>query len=431
MSTPASPSRLSVSRRSLLPAFLLLTFPALTLLLQGGASAASIAATLISLALLLGPRSWTGLAPLRWDQVDARLCIAMACPLVAVLISELSHAKVVPNTLDSPARFLAAMPLFLVLRQALPRTLAWSDLSFALGALASLGILLIAPQYSGIGRVSSRFLNPIHFGDIALILGVLSILSLNWWRKDSLPVRILKIAGLLAGLAASVLTGSRGGWAAVPVVAVLILYMRGRGKSRRWNVLLPLAIIAIVAGVFVFSSSARERFTILQSDVTHYQEGQRDTSVGIRLQLYETALKIVENHPLLGLGAHGFRDSMQSFEDAGMLTPLAAQNGKGETHNQFFAYLTDYGMLGGFALLCIYVAPGVLFWRRLNAPNAPARSAALMGLTFVVSFWIFGLTVETFDLKMTVAFYATMVAILAALATYADKAGDGPGAAPR
>ncbi|MFM0647584.1 O-antigen ligase [Paraburkholderia bryophila] len=414
-----------------MPAFFLLTYPALTLLMHGGGSAISIAASVISLALLLSPKRWTGLAPLHWDPVDARLCVAMACPLAAVLISEIAHAKVVPNTLDSPARFLAAMPLFLVLRQLLPRTLAWSDLSFALGALISLAILLIAPQNTNIGRVSSSFLNPIHYGDIALVLGALSILSLNWWRKDGLAVRVLKIAGLIAGLTASVLTGSRGGWVALPVVAVLIVYVRGRGKSRRWKVLLPLAIVAILAGVFVFSSSARDRVIDLSTDLTSYEHGQRDTSLGIRLQLYETALKIVESHPLLGLGAHGFRDSMQSFANAGMLTPLAAQNGKGETHNQFFAYLTDYGILGGLALLSIYIVPGVLFWKRLSAPAGPANRAALMGLTFVVSFWIFGLTVETFDLKMTVAFYATMIAMLAALATYADKAGNAASVPPR
>ena len=399
--------------------------------MHGGGSAISIAASVISLALLLSPKRWTGLAPLHWDPVDARLCVAMACPLAAVLISEISHARVVPNTLDSPARFLAAMPLFLVLRQALPRTLAWSDLSFALGALTSLAILLIAPQNTNIGRVSSSFLNPIHYGDIALVLGALSILSLNWWRKDGLAVRVLKIAGLIAGLTASVLTGSRGGWVALPVVAVLIVYVRGRGKSRRWKVLLPLAIVAILAGVFVFSSSARDRVIDLSTDLTSYEQGQRDTSLGIRLQLYETALRIVENHPLLGLGAHGFRDSMQSFANAGMLTPLAAQNGKGETHNQFFAYLTDYGILGGLALLSIYIVPGVIFWKRLSAPAGPANRAALMGLTFVVSFWIFGLTVETFDLKMTVAFYATTIAMLAALATYADKGGNAASVPPR
>jgi O-antigen ligase len=122
---------------------------------------------------------------------------------------------------------------------------------------------------------------------------------------------------------------------------------------------------------------------------------------------------------------------MQSFADAGVLTPMAAQLGRGETHNQFFAYLTDYGIVGGLALLSIYVVPGVIFWKRLNAPTGPASRAALMGLTFVVSFWIFGLTVEMFDLKVTVSFYATVIAILAAATTCADKAGRAARVPPR
>lgn len=431
MSTPTIHSSPSVTPRRLLPAIFLLAYPALTLLVRGSASAISIAAAIISLALLLMPKSWSGLATINWHRVSTRFSVAMACPLAAVLISETWHARVVPNTLDSPLRFLAAVPLFLVLRRAAPRMLAWSDLSFALGALASLAILLIAPQDTGIDRLSSRFLNPIHYGDIALVLGALSILSLNWWRKDSLPVRIIKIAGLIAGIAASILTGSRGGWIAMPVVAVLILYVRGRGKSRRWNALFPLATVAILAGVFFFSLSARDRISDISSDFMHYRQGQKDTSLGIRLQLYEAAIKVVRREPVLGLGAHGFRDSMQSLAATGLLTPVAAQAGEGETHNQLFAYLTDYGLIGALALLSIYVVPGAIFWKQLNVPTAPARRAALMGLTFVVAFWIFGLTVETFDLKMTVSFYSTVISILAALATHTENAANTLRSPPR
>ncbi|RDK00460.1 O-antigen ligase family protein [Paraburkholderia lacunae] len=420
MSTPTKNAFLSVNSRSLLPALFLLTYPSATLLFHGAGSALSIAAAVISLALLASPRAWTGLPSIQWDQVDIALCVATACPVVAVLVGGAWHGGVVASTLDSPSRFVAAAPLVLVLRRCLPRTLEWADLSFALAALASLGILLIAPRDWGFGRLSSQFLNPIHFGDIALLLGVLSILSLNWWRKDRLLVRVIKVAGLFAGLCASLITGSRGGWVAIPVVAVMILYVRSRGKSRKWKVLLPLTIVAILAGVYAFSPTARDRVGDVSSDVVKYTHGDKDTPLGIRLQLYEAAARIVESHPLLGLGGNGFRNSMQSFADAGMLTPAAAQLGRGEVHNQMFAYMTDYGIVGGLALLAIYVVPGVIFWRRLSAPVDPGRRAALMGLTFVVAFWIFGLTVETFDLKMTVSFYASVIAILAALATYAD-----------
>ena len=54
-----------------------------------------------------------------------------------------------------------------------------------------------------------------------------------------------------------------------------------------------------------------------------------------------------------------------------------------------------------------------------------------MGLTFVVCFWIFGLSVETFDLKMTVSFYATVVGILAACCAYAGGRGGNGGSRGR
>ena len=423
MSTPAKKSSLSVNSRNLLPAFFLLTYPSATLLIHGAGSALSIAAAVISLALLASPKSRTGLPPLQWDRADIALCVAMACPFLAVLLGGVWHGTVVASTLDSPSRFFAAAPLFLVLRRCLPQLLAWSDLSFALAGLMSLGILLIAPRDWGFGRLSSAFLNPIHFGDIALVMGVLSILSLNWWRKDRLAVRIVKVAGLFAGLSASLITGSRGGWVAIPVVAAMILYLRSRGKSRKWNVLLPLAIVAILVGVYVFSPTARDRVGDLSSDLVQYTQGNKDTSLGIRLQLYEAAARIVASHPLLGLGGDGFRNSMQSFANSGLLTPVAAQLGRGEAHNQMLAYMTDYGIIGGLAVLAVYVVPGALFWRRLAAPAGPANRAALMGLTFIVAFWIFGLTVETFDLKMTVSFYAMVIAILAAASAYADRNG--------
>ncbi|MDE1182797.1 O-antigen ligase [Paraburkholderia sp.] len=425
MSTPTTKSFLRVSPRSLLPALFLLTYPAVTLLIHGGASAVSIGAAMISLALLAMPRTRHAIFAFPWDRTDTVLCIAMTSPILAVALAGAWHGHIVPATLDSPARLFGAAPLFLVLRRSAPRLLAWADLSFAFGAWASVGILLVVPRDWGLGRLGSSFLNPIHFGDIALALGALSVLSLNWWRKDRFVVRGFKILGLGAGIAASLMTGSRGGWVAVPVLAAVYLYARSRGKSRRWKVLLPLAVVAVMIGAYVASPTVRDRADDVSLDLTQYAHGQKDTPLGIRLQLYEAAARIVENHPFLGLGGAGFRNSMDAFAQAGLLTPAAAQLGKGETHNQLLAYMTDYGVVGGLALMAIYIVPGVIFWKRLSAPLGAARRAALLGLSFVVAFWIFGLTVETFDLKLTVAFYATVLAVLLATATFADTRGRG------
>lgn len=109
---------------------------------------------------------------------------------------------------------------------------------------------------------------------------------------------------------------------------------------------------------------------------------------------------------------------MPAMAATGVLTPTAADLGKGEVHNQILAYVVDYGIvLGLLAILGVYVGPAYFFIRSATLRHHPVEHrAALMGLMTAVAFAVFGLTVETFNLKVTVAFYSTMVALFAAFA---------------
>lgn len=398
-----------------LTAAFLLAFPSIAMLVQGASSAVSIGAGIISLAALCSRPAGApyGYAPL--ERRALVLCIALCGPVAAVALSTLSHGHPMFRTWDSPSRFLLAIPIFLALRRAPPRIFVWADLSFTLGALSALVLALFMPRNWGDGRIGSTFLNPIHFGDLALALGVLSAIALNWWRKDSALWRALKIAGLFGGLAASLLSGARGGWAAIPLVALLIVWEVGRNKPLHWKVLMPVVVTLLLGLVYGLSGTVRDRVNSVSSDLTQYTQGHRDTSVGIRLQLYEAASTLIAEHPVLGLGGDGFRDKMASMANQGALTPMAAAFGEGEVHNQLLAYMANYGIVGGLALLAIYIVPAVFFAAKLKSASRTTRRTALMGLTFVLMFFVFGLTVETFDLKSTVSFYATVLAVLAAI----------------
>ncbi|MGD7473936.1 O-antigen ligase family protein, partial [Ralstonia pseudosolanacearum] len=308
--------------------------------------------------------------------------------------------------------------------------LRWADGSFAAGALAALGVGLWAARDWGEGRMGSAFLNPIHFGDIALILGVLSALSINWWRKDPLAVRLLKVGGLLAGLVASLLTGSRGGWVALPFILLLVAVARGRDKPARWRVLVPAVAVLGVAVLYAVSGTIHERIHMVWVDLAQYAQGQKDTSIGIRLQIYQAALMLIPKHPIFGLGPGGFADSLQALVDAGRMSATAAQLGRGEAHNQLLAYTANFGLVGGLSIVAIHLVPGLLCWRCLKATAAPMRRAALMGAVFALAFFVFGLTVEIFTLKMTASFYAAVIASLAGIASHTGPASEAGTSSP-
>ncbi len=409
--------------RHLPVAVLLLTYPTVTLAVKGGASALLLVASLISLLVLALQRQERQADAVRGGRA---ICVAMCLPLASVLLSELWHGKLLLSAMDSPSRFVAAIPLFLLVRRQPARALCWSDLSFALGAYVSLVICLVAGRDWGLGRVGSSFLNPIHFGNIALLLGLLSVLSLHWWRKDGLAIRLFKIGGFCAGLVASLLTGSRGGWVAIPVAMALVLCVRGGSKTRWWRILLPVSMVLIAAALYFCVGSVQDRIHQVWSDLAQYGQGYKDTSIGIRFQIYEAAFASIPRHPVFGLGAGGFAESLQARVDAGLMTPEAAQFGRGEVHNQLLAYMVNYGLLGGIALLAIHLVPALLFWRCLGSNRPHVRRAGLLGLAFAICFFVFGLTVEMFDLKMTASFYAAMIALLAGIATNdGEQAGEG------
>lgn len=409
--------------RYLLLAVFLLIYPMVTVVVQGGASALLIAASAISLGVGVAAHraSASPVAPHGADRLVWAACAAMSAPLVAVVLSEMSHAQLRWNAFDTPARFLAAVPLFLLLRRVPLRSLRWCDLSFAIAAFAALGVCLLSARDWGDGRLGSAFLNPIHFGDIALVLGVLSALSINWWQKDPIAGRLLKIGGLLAGLSASLLTGSRGGWAAIPFILLLVVFVRGRDKSRRWRVLVPVAAVCGLIALYFVSGTLQERIHLVWADLAQYAQGRKDTSIGIRLQIYHAALILIPRSPIFGLGAGGFGAHLQALVDAGQMTAMAAELGRGEAHNQLLAFTANYGLVGGLAIIGIHFVPGMLCWRCLRAPAAPVRRAALMGVVFAAAFFMFGLTVEIFTLKMTASFYAAVIAILAAIAAHAGR----------
>ncbi|VVD97451.1 O-antigen polymerase [Pandoraea horticolens] len=353
------------------------------------------------------------------------LVVVLFLPFFAILAVEVFHGKIVANTLDSPVRFLLATIVFFSLRRMTYVLPKWVDLTFGAGAICAAAMALYSTADLLAARAESSFLNPIHFGDIALLLGILSLVSIHWLSHDKPWIVAFKILGGAAGCYASWASQSRGGWIALPCLLVVWFFWHRHPISAGRRVAVALFAVVLLISAFA-SPTVRERFEAIRTDLTSLSAGQPDSSTGIRLELWKAAGKLIEAKPILGWGAHGYRDAMPAMAATGVLTPMAANYGKGEIHNQILAYVVDYGLVFGLlSILGVYVGPAYFFIRSAKLRHSPREHrAALMGLMTAVAFAIFGLTVETFNLKVTVAFYSTMVALFAAFAYPVDNSID-------
>ena len=279
----------------------------------------------------------------------------------------------------------------------------------AFGALAACGIVLVRWLALGVDRVHVPGINAIPFGNLSLVLGVLSLV----WalRRSQMP--LLFGAAALAGLVASLLSGTRGGWVTLPVVAVVLFLCQGAEIRRLWSAwslqtrLLAVAGVVLVAAFAVWQ--ALPRAVALVEDLRGYlHQGVTRTSVGLRLDMWHAAWVLFLQKPLLGWGEGAMMPELRRLIAAGELNEQARYFGF-QLHSDVLDTLARRGLLGLTTLLLMYAVPLAGFVRRLRCADVDVRTFALAGTLVVLMFAGFGLTQSQFRDERSFAAYLVLV----------------------
>ncbi len=391
---------------------LLFAYPASMLALGGGMNGVFLLMLLIAIAVLVVRPA--GIAPFAWRREWTAYALSMTAMSLAVFVSQSYHQSYSSHPYDAAARYWLALPVFLLLQRLRPAP--FKVLQFAFPVAAILGLLLAQDSSMRLdSRITIRSLDPIHFGDFELVLGALSFFSIGWFGRDRPALVILKLIGLGAGLAASFVSGTRGGWLAIPVFLAVFIYFNAKRMSLKIVAASATALVLGIMLLYWLYPTFEQRVDAFKSDLVMFNQGNRDTSTGVRLQLYGAALDVVSKRPVFGAGPDGFAAEMQPMMESGKITRLAAALGRGEVHNDILSKTVGMGIFGLAAMLAIYIVPFRMFWRAARSAVAPARQAAILGIVFVSGFFVFGLSVEILNLTMAVAFYSFTIAVLLAV----------------
>ncbi len=390
---------------------LLFAYPILLLTVKGGMGASFILLVLLSVYLLFS--TWRKQAERIMDRDAWLFGAAMSATLLGVASSQLYHLKVDASAFDSPARFLLSVPIFLMLRKADLKVFGMMQYGFPAGAIVIATLIGMSGQKI---HAKTDFLAHIHLGDLALMLGFLSALSINWMQKDRRILVILKILGLFAGLYVSLLSGARGGWIAIPVLMIAGVLLSPK-FNRSAIVRLAVASALIVSGTilsYYLLDIVQIRVNAAISDLTSVTP---DTSLGIRFQLWEAAFRLFLQNPVFGVGADGFALAMDQMVHSGAITETAAGFGKGGAHSYYFAVLSRFGLVGLISLLLLFLVPLWMFYQVANSRSGFHRRAAKMGVALVLGFAVFCISEEMFNMKMVATFYGVTLAVLLAAAS--------------
>jgi O-antigen ligase len=398
-------------------------FPALCLSFGKGYNLAAIVLLAAALPCLVG-------LPKRLLSHDAKLVItAFGLYFLSYVISMLIN-KGNPSFIDQPSRAILALPIFLaLLRYPPPFKLLTCGLlagSFIAGGIAFYYLYAYPETRAFDGGVINRWLNgymQIQSGNMAATLSMLSLsVSIYFMRKSRFTFALLALIATGMGLSASFLSGSRGGWIFLPLAIIYLCYVN-RDLLTKKITCLTLVGILITLTVVWDTGTVHQRVTEAVNNIQTYQQNKdKFTSLGIRLELWKSAIYSFTESPLVGLGEEGrLQSRIQHGEDG--LIDLKISKLTWHSHNQFLEQLSVMGMMGLFTLIGFFAVPLVIFERIRHTSKETTSALCQCGSVSVIMMIGYCLTQAYFKHTSGIIFYSVITAILLAtcLASTSEK----------
>lgn len=356
--------------------------------------------------------------PFAFGEMKA-IIVALTAPAVAMLISSSYLGVWSSSEIEKLLRFALAVPVCWVLLRA-PRIwlqqVQWSILFGAYAGSVMLLVILFTPTL-GRGAVSDfgGQYNAVAFADLTMFFGLASCLTLPWklsaWPRLEAAVKIVAVPLCIFAVWVS---QTRSSWALLLVFGFVYLVTKRQWSFRKKAVFAGSLALLMASVALVSWQSKESRWHEMVTDITSYAKDQRDTSLGIRFQLWNASWHMFKESPVVGVGVRNFRSELVKLQQQGVVTQEVV-DGFGEPHNDMLGALAGYGLLGFLSILALYLVPAAVFWRRSASDDPVVHVGGQIGLLFCLGYLVFSLSEMMFRSMRSVPFYALTVALLYAL----------------
>lgn len=285
----------------------------------------------------------------------------------------------------------------------------------ALAGVAGAAVVAVLEVVAtGTVRAGGGVANPIHFADVALLVGFLAcaglVGKLALWR-------FLFLLGPVLATIAVVLSGTRG--AVVAIAAMLVVAAIGLVVLRLISVkkaLIALVVLVVGGAVALLLGASQlsgiQRVLIDMAEVL--QNGvPTDESTAIRLQMISGGIKAFLQAPIFGHGPLAFANLANELSD---LPPGTWPH----LHNDLADFAASAGIVGLVAYALFLLAPIV---EVVRSPSSAAKPLILVLIsTLVVGFFVMGLTNAMFGILTVTVSYAVICVVTGILVAQARQA---------
>lgn len=165
---------------------------------------------------------------------------------------------------------------------------------------------------------------------------------------------VASLSAFFAFVVSIFMTYGRTGYLCIGVclvaATVFFLLKKGRKLTTTFFIITAVAVIASA-----FSGHVQTRWQNAQSDITQFQQGNKDTSMGLRFYFWQTSLKTIKDNPIIGVGCG-------AIEPTSCRYAVGSPNEDGSCfsfpnpHEDYLFILAQYGIVGFLLWVAFFVA---------------------------------------------------------------------------
>ncbi len=308
------------------------------------------------------------------------------------------------TTLDTPSRFLLFIPLYLYIRK-VGVNIKLIVIGASIG-LSVAGLLAVLAINSGLYFYSGSANHHTVFGQLAILMLVVSLLYLN--KKNKIYLNLLIIFSVILGFYAVMASGGRGGWIAIPVLVLYVIFSKVYFKKILPKFFAFIVITLLIAASY-FSTNLPVKDRVdgaINNAQLYFTEHKVNSSTGARLEMFKAALLMSFENPLTGVGEHEYAKHTEDLIKEEKIDPFISKYK--EPHNQYLNSLAEQGFLGLSSFLLLLIFPLLIF------KKSPNLLSSRIGMLISISYLDFAITMPVFEIQMTVLFYVIIMSTLLA-----------------
>ncbi|MFH0264213.1 O-antigen ligase family protein [Vibrio rumoiensis] len=198
---------------------------------------------------------------------------------------------------------------------------------------------------------------PINAIPYSTLTAMVMSLTLGFFIKSK-RISNIGIVTLSLLILSMLLNQSRGIWVSSLLIAVISLYFYYRNNN---NLLTSrkkiITFILVLLPIFILSyPKINERIEQTKHEIQLIKKGNFDSSIGLRLQLWNSSIYIIEKSPIIGVGAN-FKPYFLGLYKEKIINNSLLKFNPSHFHNQYIDTLVKHGLIGLIILLTLILYP--------------------------------------------------------------------------